>query len=457
MPVNEDLNVRDLLKVHIPRCPGLVHPLSTTACLGPEADPTLHEIITFVGSLSFGETEEEPVRLTQPDSDGVPHNFFGILLDKEIDSTMGHLACFIQSQVSFQQHTLESKKSSILTSTPMDQDHPMHRAIMLDTHIPSPSTLQSSDVLSSKQLSIVIPSSHQSVLPTPQQHLFRGKGSLLSPNTQKSSSHLSSQESVDCFSSPSSNLELELHPSPSHFFKEIQMEKFPAYNDTHIQAHAKPTQEQTLENSEVHTSDANPDPRECMDNTDPSSTKKQEQGPRSDNNGPAENNDVHSKKIQENNPLTALKNQEANESQVKNDNTRKGNKEKASLDPSMDRPKSSPSSSKDNHAKLATYSREVHTTACKNLSKSQGKDYKHQVAKTDCNSSRGFEEKAVKTFSKDPITNDSRSRKDEQNKIVSIYCEGQQDISRSKQGDDRVYKLPFISTDELENRDNEVS
>lgn len=450
MPPCEELSVLDLLKVQVPRCPGCVQPVSTTACLDPQIDPALYDILTFVGVLS--ETEEKPDVSTQPNSDGVSQTFFGISLDREVDSAVEHLAFFVHSQVSSQQHTLESKKSTGLTPTHthVSQDLSLHPAITLLTHSPSPDTQQSPDI-SSKQPSLITHGSWQSVQPSSQQNQFRGEISILSPGTHKSC-QLTSQKPAGIFSPPCSNLELELHPSPSVFFKETQGEKHSTYDDTDTQLTSQLIVEQPVIDK-VHKSETSRGPKKCQGKGDPRATRKQEKGSRSNNRDQIVNSGLYLTKDQEIDLSTSPTTHKDKDSQANNDKAG-GHKEKADSAPSISKAKSCPGSSKDHHTKPSLGSSKVQVKAKKDLNKGQVKTGKHQGVETDQSSSKV---KGGKSSSKD-CKNDSGSRKNQQSKTVSISHKDQDEgISRSRRGEDKTYKLPFISTDEQENRDNEVS
>lgn len=76
-----------------------------------------------------------------------------------------------------------------------------------------------------------------------------------------------------------------------------------------------------------------------------------------------------------------------------------------------------------------------------------------QMEKTSCKA------KTCESFSKEYNKKSFGSRYEQQSKKASVSYKGSQnkDISRSRSDEEKPYKLPFISTDEQENRDNEVS
>lgn len=437
MPLCEELSVLDLLKVHIPSCPGCVQPMPTAVCSGSQADPDLLDILTFAGLLS----EEIPALTTQANSDAAPQTFFGISLDSKVDVGVEHLASFLQLQTSAQQQEVDSKKSSVLTPTPLHvgQDHPQLPAVTTLTYPPSPSTRCLTGV-SPKHLAPLTPGSQKAVLPTSQQQQLAGKTSFLSPNTPKPSH----QELVHGSSPVNTNLELELHPSPSPFFKETRGEALSADNHTSVQVSSKITERQTAIDGEAQLSEANPDFRKSQSKVESGSTKDQEKGSRSSHSHQMKDSDSCPKKEQE---------LHSPENQANSDKVRQGKK-----DPSINKAKSSPCLSESHHERLGSGSSNVEDKPVRGLSKGLVKDGKPEETRSVQNSSRCSEGKATKTLSKDHTKSDLGSRKGDQSKVVSSYKDKQnKDVSRARRGENKTYDLPFISTDEQENRDNEVS
>ncbi|XP_050703278.1 uncharacterized protein LOC126988914 isoform X23 [Eriocheir sinensis] len=491
MPVCAKLSVLDLLKMHIPRCPGCVCPVPAIACSGPQADADLLDILTFAGVIPEG----NPVAPSQASS--------GTLLGK-VDSGVEHLASFLQSQTSTQQH-----ESPVLTPTP-SHDSQVHPQLPTGVTLPhSPSTQRLSGVLSPKQIAPVTPSTQRSILPAAHQHQSSGPAFRPAPTTPKASP-LPSHHKTNHASSPlTANVELELHPSPSLFFKETRGETLKPTEQHQVSVDIKtqvseansdlqkPQSKVDLQNPQTKVDLQNPqtkvdlqnpqtkvdlqnpqtkvdlqnpqtkvdlqnpqtkvdlqNPQSKVDLSKPQSkvdsapSKGQGQGSGSGHSHQVKDSDTCPKKAQEAHLLNS------HENRASNDKARQGKKEKADLDPSINK------TSKGHHRRLGSGSGKVG-----GLSKGQAKDSKLQearpghssskVAKSDSGPKKGDQTKAVST-GKDHAKGDSGPKKGDQTKAVSTGKEQQcRDVPRAMRGQDKTYELPFVSTDEQENRDNE--
>ncbi|XP_050703263.1 uncharacterized protein LOC126988914 isoform X8 [Eriocheir sinensis] len=535
MPVCAKLSVLDLLKMHIPRCPGCVCPVPAIACSGPQADADLLDILTFAGVIPEG----NPVAPSQASS--------GTLLGK-VDSGVEHLASFLQSQTSTQQH-----ESPVLTPTP-SHDSQVHPQLPTGVTLPhSPSTQRLSGVLSPKQIAPVTPSTQRSILPAAHQHQSSGPAFRPAPTTPKASP-LPSHHKTNHASSPlTANVELELHPSPSLFFKETRGETLKPTEQHQVSVDIKtqvseansdlqkPQSKVDLQNPQTKVDLQNPqtkvdlqnpqtkvdlqnpqtkvdlqnpqtkvdlqnpqtkvdlqNPQSKVDLSKPQSkvdsapSKGQGQGSGSGHSHQVKDSDTCPKKAQEAHLLNS------HENRASNDKARQGKKEKADLDPSINK------TSKGHHRRLGSGSGKVG-----GLSKGQAKDSKLQearpghssskVAKSDSGPKKGDQTKAVSTgkdhakgdsgpkkgdqtkvvstgndhtksdsgpkkgdqskavsTGNDHTKSDSGPKKGDQSKAVSTGKEQQcRDVPRAMRGQDKTYELPFVSTDEQENRDNE--
>ncbi|XP_050703279.1 uncharacterized protein LOC126988914 isoform X24 [Eriocheir sinensis] len=487
MPVCAKLSVLDLLKMHIPRCPGCVCPVPAIACSGPQADADLLDILTFAGVIPEG----NPVAPSQASS--------GTLLGK-VDSGVEHLASFLQSQTSTQQH-----ESPVLTPTP-SHDSQVHPQLPTGVTLPhSPSTQRLSGVLSPKQIAPVTPSTQRSILPAAHQHQSSGPAFRPAPTTPKASP-LPSHHKTNHASSPlTANVELELHPSPSLFFKETRGETLKPTEQHQVSVDIKtqvseansdlqkPQSKVDLQNPQTKVDLQNPqtkvdlqnpqtkvdlqnpqtkvdlqnpqtkvdlqnpqtkvdlqNPQSKVDLSKPQSkvdsapSKGQGQGSGSGHSHQVKDSDTCPKKAQEAHLLNS------HENRASNDKARQGKKEKADLDPSINK------TSKGHHRRLGSGSGKVG-----GLSKGQAKDSKLQEARPGHSSSKvaksdsGPQTKVVST-GKDHAKSDSGPKKGDQSKAVSTGKEQQcRDVPRAMRGQDKTYELPFVSTDEQENRDNE--
>ena len=536
MTACKELSIVDLLEVQLPEYVGCLS-YSSLAESSADADPTIDDILTFVRAVIPGEPKDEGTLSRLPYTNGTSQHFFGISLNRDIDSGLEHLTCFIQSQVNPQSHVHKPQNPS------PSQPAPVHPAPAFTTQ--TDNIHRSSD--NCLQPSLVNCSGQKSVLPTTNLEQLADRKHSGSSNTSKPhlSNHGQTQSTLN-----SQKLELQLHSSPSLFFRETQ-EKLSATGlaNNHIgvtqllhsvvhgsEKYCNEPDSSSLKNQVIHPtpsckesvgkndySDAkicrdvsSPPLQEnhsvqntqeykesqlkanlvCRDHTKPgpnSNTYNESVSARSSKNslikpGKSSNSDKGSpssdsskdqnKDLQGSSRAQVSFTTDSTRDQIKDsaspcsNQVKDGtNSSKNQISPSINSSKGqirdSISSSKNQKGKISHSSNKerskTSTTSHKDSNKDQhisGKSTsKNQEVKTSYSSRKIQVKKASASHKGQNVNNGSSSSKDSCVKTTSRSHRDRQTPTNSKSNQElknTYHKLPFISTDEQENKDNEV-